>query len=769
MIAIILCSLAIVFGAISFWRLSGGSVDTVSITDYVVTILPQQKKSYGFGGLLRSSVQDAGSYKNADVPFQSRTMSSFSFSISNRGDDGFWIEGEEDRLQVNGKQADFHSPVRLTNGTNFKTVGRYGSASFTTHLDEEPNRVRLQLRSPIYYQLKSNRIRLSFGLSNELVNSPIDEVFIRTVLSQNQVENFVLEKKQEGGFLLRWEPDLARPLSSQSQLISALRVAGQGAREADISPETAIHAGTAIVKLSGNAGSNFFSSNSASIFGLKIGFLIILLAIAFGLPGFGMHTTQVRLPHGPVIFGSVAILSVIGLALTARDYLLPPYSQDHFPEYSKWLFISFVILYSIRIPIQHFRELQWIKMMPIFVLIYVVFNKPFEGVVALPPITTLALLVLTLAAVPFLIHFLMRAVSEFIKLAVNANWVRVVLFVCIPILLVIVVTIASGGRSALTVFGSRIHLPTLFMPILILGTVLVVSAAEAEQSSDWLRHRKIALASILLMIGLYYILSGRDHGGTAVLCVGVLAGMWASSRKSRPWGFTIALGAVFLIVMYLAIVFGQQRVDIALGGTEGAQRYFDEWVNLRTARDLARSGGLLGLYDRLYIPSSVSMNIYNDLVATYVAGFFGLVGLALMAVAYFLFYTRLLGGIFKLIDSKEQQVAPSLPSRAEARPEMPSPLAAARLPKASSIMSNSESIRHVLVAFGMSLITAFLFQLLWMLTANFWSKIPFSGLDLQPISASRISILAFIIILLGSINWIHNVNPPQQQGAPITP
>ncbi len=267
---------------------------------------------------------------------------------------------------------------------------------------------------------------------------------------------------------------------------------------------------------------------------------------------------------------------------------------------------------------------------------------------------------------------------------------------------------------------------------------------------------------MLAAVGLYYITSSFDHGGTILLGFGVIAAMWAASRRGRPWVFTGILAAIIIGMLYLAVAVGHERIDIAWGGEEGAERYFDEAVNLRTARDLARSGGVFGLYDHLYIPSSVSMNIYNDLATAYVTGFFGLAGLLLVVICYYLLYTRLLDGLLDLMDPKNRQVAvvnEQEPTLGEAWSSMPSPDTRSQAPRPDDeIRSPDEVVRYMLAAFAFAVTCVFLFQLLWVFTATLWRRVPISGLDLQPISASVISIVAFIILLLGSVAFVHNVH-----------
>jgi hypothetical protein len=268
---------------------------------------------------------------------------------------------------------------------------------------------------------------------------------------------------------------------------------------------------------------------------------------------------------------------------------------------------------------------------------------------------------------------------------------------------------------------------------------------------------------MLAVVGFYYLFSARgfiggDHGGAFVLGVAVLSSMWAAARRSPPWIWTSILAVVFIIAVFLlAKVAPHERLDIAWGGAEGAGRYFDAAVNLRTGRDLARSGGFWGLYEALYVPSSLGNNYYNDLAAAYVAGFFGLVGLALVFLVFYIVYTRLFAGLIALrkTDSetdgadtkrKDLRIPTEMPSLFELKSS------------ASPPDQSDQGVPQVWTSYGIAIVLVFLFQLLWVSAATLCRFIPFSGLDLQPISASVISILGFMVLLLGSVAWVHNVS-----------
>lgn len=766
-IGLILCLLACVLAVLGFWRLGGSSGYVLKVTDYITDVPAGQFRTFGFGGTSQTAMPQSTPFTNVGVPFQSRAMSSLSFSISHEEDGTYWIKGEEDDIQIRGEQFEKGNKIRLTNGASFKAVGQFGSASFTAELNEEPNKVRLHLRSPFYYRLTSDETRVTFGAVNEVVSAPISEVVVRTSLRDSQGERFILKKKEDGGFSIIREDDLARSASVGSEVLTAIG-GTQASRDgaASINAGDSHRIGTAMIRFASDVGWGPFSATPSRYFGVKLIFIMLLLACVFGLQGLSLDETQVRIPYGSIIFACVTVFSVIGLVLTARDYFLPPFEQGHYTEYVKALFYSLVALYLIRIPLGSFYE--WLLSgrsafaFLIFLIVFFLLGKPSIGLIRFPFIEFITFFF----GGAFVTNWVMRAVRTSTEYLSGANWLPVlILVVLVPIFLIMLVAYFTGGHSALTFHGVRFHIPTILTPLVTFGTALTVTLTERGQPKGWKKHRFLALFAILCAIGGYYYFSGFDHGGSFLLGVGGVAAMWFGSRvqwRDRPWVIIVALVALMALALYLAVVMEQQRIVIAWGGEEGAERFFSESVNLRTARDMAHAGGLRGLYEQLFVPSSVGMNIHNDLVTAYIAGFFGLLGLALVAWCYYLFYTRLLDGVLSLTSAEieEKKVVPTARQRTSAWEPMPT-LSVSHQETAQSNEDRTEedktSARHVFVAYALSITLIFLVQFIWVFTATLWRRFPISGLDLQPISASILSVVAFFIILLGSITFVRNV------------
>jgi len=728
------------------------------LTDYTVTIAPGQQRTFGYGGIDNASGQGTIAYRSPDVPFQSQTMSPLCFSIAKHDDGTYWIKGLDDRLQLGGELIEANQETHLANKVRFKTVGEYGGAVFTAFLDEDqPGEIRLQLQSPIYYTLASHQTRVTFGSASDIVRSPIDELVIRTALKDRPTETILIEKRMDAaGFIAKEEVDLADSSTKKSEVLDSLSNGKAATKTGEVSLESPSTApvGTVRVLFSGH-GSLFGVTNAAKLFGFKFSLAVILVAIAFGFRLFGSSDAQVPLPSGSIIFGCVTVFAAVGLSLAARDYLHAPFNQERFPLYEQCIVYSLAVLYLIRIPLQKFWTFRWLWALPLFLLVNVLLARPFDGFFAFPSVLSIVAFGFAYIALAFVAHYVMSFVIWFAATAITGNWMRVMLSLAIPAVIIIIFTRLMGGREAFHFGSFRIHLPTLFLPVLVFATALTVVITE-KRDTGWIKPRSYGVLSMLGIVLLYYLASGRDHGGAAVLSVGVFATMWAASTKRPPWVLS-SLSLVLLgAVTYVGTVYGQQqRLDIAWGGEEGVLRYFDQAVNLRTGRDLARAGGIFGLYDKLYVPSTVSMNIHNDLVTAYIAGFFGLLGLTIVVAAYFLFYTRLIGGIRDLVPPKlDNQKAAKQDNGGVLKRGQVSSMAVKPDDVKPSIAL--EEIRRVFVAYSRGIAAVFLFQFVWVFAATLWRRIPFTGLDLQPISASAISVLSFIIVLLGSVIFVRN-------------
>jgi cell division protein FtsW (lipid II flippase) len=168
---------------------------------------------------------------------------------------------------------------------------------------------------------------------------------------------------------------------------------------------------------------------------------------------------------------------------------------------------------------------------------------------------------------------------------------------------------------------------------------------------------------------------------------------------------------------------------LAWGTQEQQVLHYDPAINLRLGRDLARAGGAFGLGDQFFVPSGLRSNLHNDLIATYIAGYLGLVVLAITMLAYALFYLRLLGGLAWSLDSLNQQ----------------------------NKSNPSQDARRILIATAAAISVTYGIQALWMVAAALQQSVPLTGLDLQPISASNISLVNFFAVLSASVALAHNV------------
>ncbi len=427
------------------------------------------------------------------------------------------------------------------------------------------------------------------------------------------------------------------------------------------------------------------------------------------------------------------------MILSARDYFFHPH-HARFHEYLRCLYVSAVALVALRVPFDPEGGLPLARLArPLggayvyLLLAYLLIGETFDGAgMTVWWLLRSALFVAVAFAVllglsAFLQVFGRLGLRRMAQYAPDvAQFRRLLLLPCLLLLAVLLVARLLGGQEAVSLFGVRFHLPTLLLPLVVLwASLLVLLADSAPQRMVWLP----ASAMMALLPVVVYRLSSHDNGGSLILAMGVVSVL---GLGSRDWRLPAAVLAVVLAGgLGLAWLNESIRFELAWGGEEGRVLFYDEAKNLRLARDMARSGGLLGHGIALPIPSEMRSNIQSDLVAGYVVGFFGWLVFAVMVFAYWLFYNHLFGGLYQ-----------SLPRFRAARraPDPPGP-----------------EPRKFLLLYSSSLVLTFAFQALYVLCATFQPYVPFTGLDLQPLSTSAISVLSFFLVLLGSVAMSHTL------------
>jgi hypothetical protein len=171
---------------------------------------------------------------------------------------------------------------------------------------------------------------------------------------------------------------------------------------------------------------------------------------------------------------------------------------------------------------------------------------------------------------------------------------------------------------------------------------------------------------------------------------------------------------------------------LAWGGEEGRVLFYDAAKNLRLARDMARAGGFFGNYLNLPLPSEVRSNIHTDLMTSYIIGFFGWAVFAILMLAYLLFYSQLFSGLYRSLLSTKVY--------------------------AQAVSARFREGRRFLLNLSAALVLTFAFQALYVISATLQNHVPFTGLDLQPVSTSAISVISFFVVLLGSVALTHTFN-----------
>lgn len=733
-IGLSLLMLAGIILVISFWKMGSQAQDSIVLHSYITTIAQNGEKAFGYGG--------EGDDEKVDVPFQGRDMSNVSFTISRDTADRYWLKGKDDSISINRETLPPGQAVELTDGARFETRGALGRATFVAHLDDA-GAIGLQLRTPISQELRPGMSRLVLGPHHDPTPSRIDEIFFRTPPLHESISQSYFVSVKGGELLVEREQDLAYMDATvqDSRTTPDTSASNSTNNGSSVQPTpTPIYIKPGEVHTLGTVGLTFRNYAApfwplswfgrAQIYGLRLFLAMLLIGFMFS------RYPQVGWPYGYTIFGCAMLFASIGFVLSARDHFFFPY-HPRFREYLWFSFYSMIVLYALRVslkddsnasPGQRLRSLG-IAFLCIFG-VYLLINETFDGnSLSVWGLTKgllftaslfVASLVLSLAIQSFGTQKLAGLVSGW-------NLQRFRLWSIIPFLILMLFILLV--RSEALMVGFRIHLPTLLLPVIIIWTAILIWAAEAggERRQVW---SLLAIAFPLVVIAAYGLFS-RDSGGSAVLALGMIGVLWLGSKKK-----SVPLFATLLIIL-AGLAYASQnqpaRFELAWGQNE-ARLFFEEAKNLRLARDMSRASSLFGHFLELKVPAEVRSNIHSDLVAAYVIGFFGWMIFALLLFTYCLFYDLLFKGLYQTL------LAPKEPAKDD---------------DGAAQNAHSQERRLLLIMVG-ALILTFAGQAMWVASATLQSIIPLTGLDLQPISTSSISVLSFFLVLLGSVALAHS-------------
>jgi len=721
----------------NFWRMADRVPDAVVLTGFVTELPPGQQRSFGYGG--------DGQDQSVDVPFQSPEMSNVSFRISREGA-GYLIKADDDEVVVRrgrilpGRERlapGSPEALELSDGDRFEARGTLGRASFTVSIPEDSNELRLRLARPLFYDIRRDangqnrdQTRLVFGPAPEPLPVAHDELLFRSHFREGRPVRSYRISTLDNHLRLFAEGELGDEVTAQA--------AAQGSQPPpppapiNLRPGDEAIVGTNIISY-GHHVRPFLGTqvNVVRLFAFKLVAAILLAGVALLV---GPH---VRWPRGFLIYSCAGLFVSISLVLSGRDALFPPHS-GRFSEYLTILYYCVLFLCMLRIPLSSGEEtssrsdyLRLLALYPIFFVIYLLISLPFAPTsyglwdVFRAGVKVLFQCVGALAfalATNWVAHRALRRINE-AEWSPSLMW-RWILSPLVAILVLVFATWMAGGQEALTLGIGRIHLPTLLLPVVIIWVSAAARAAgEAEEMTGWW----LLIISLfgLMAVGFYRFFSD-DNGGASLLAAGLFFALFLSTRRR----LVPALLALVLVVGGFGVAWLSRspRFGLAWGGPEVGVLYFDQAKNLRLARDMAREGGR-GL--DLLIPAEVRSNIHNDLIAAFVAGYFGWLVFAFVFFAFFAFYYHLFDG---LKTSYASRFVPGDDYDGE---------------------GYFDRARETLLAAGGSLILTFALQAAWVMTASLQKIVPLTGLDLQPISVSTISVLSFIVILLGTVTLAH--------------
>lgn len=725
----------------SFIQMGGKARGALLLTAYVVPLAPGTEKTFGYGG-------ETGMTQD-HVPLQGREMSNRAFKVSRGQGDGLKVVPLEDRIRYAGRWYDGEkNSFDVKDGERFTTRGPLGSATFIVRFDRQSNALHLRLSDPIYREFDPQKAtRLVFGIRHVPLPAPVDEIFFRVGAGVGRASGFTLTLEGDG---LHLTPE--RDLSDEP-----VNVVRQPADSAATPMPTPAPAGPqAIILASGRAQAQAInglelafvhvSPDAVKWYGLKLFLAILLIGAAF------LRGPQVPITNGFVLFSAVTFLLSLGTVLSARDFFFAPHA-GRFEKYIQVAFWAAMLLYGLRYT--HAAETAdaeqekdagdnnaWVGLLVggiCFVVAFCALNGGWDevdwsltgslwvGWKGLAVVMAGWILVLMLTHVFYrVVWFLLREVAT-PPLSAGATWIIFGLALAPLCFYVLARLLGFSIMLAVPVIG-RIYLPVLFLPIMVAGAVMAISAAETGDEAAK-RLRNTVLILLWGTVAVYRFLSG-DNGGTLIVVIGLLGACWVAMRDRR---IPALLTLLMLAGGVWALLSTPERFELAWQSEEAQVHYFDEAKNLRTARDLARAGGWTGQWLDLRIPSDVRGNIHNDLASAYVAGYFGWLILGVSLLAYALIYMTLWGALSGLQQPDELYALGGFPARD------------------GGADASAADHRMALTMIAGCLVFVLFVQNVWAFAQPLQPLVPLVGFDLQPISTSGSSVLSFLVVLIGSV------------------
>jgi hypothetical protein len=715
-VAVIFVGISLSLAIFGFWRMGNSARDAVSLTEYTTVVAAGQEKSFGYGG----EMQD----QQASVEFQGREMSDICFLMKRDASQGLFVTGKDDSLQIGRRLIVPGLSVGITEGTRFTTRGVLGRASFYVSRSPATDSVSLKLAAPVYWDVGPRPMRILIGPVQEPVASPIDEIHIRASAVDIGTPTRYQIQPAPCGLQFTPELDYGSP-AGETALRPTCLVSG---RPLTIGPVTLqYHPYSApVATIFG------YGFNRVHFYGVKLAIALLLGVLLFSLP------VQITWPYAKSLYGAISLMVVIGTILSARDYLFEPHA-DRFLSYTAAIPILAGVLFALRIP---FFE-TGVVLAPLwqwrtvglaclgFGFISTMLHDQFTGssISPLPDrhFVVGCLLFLLACAFAAALLFALRRVFDHWKGMVwtEAHFRALLVLGSLPLLLIAANRLLLGGSEAIHLPGFRVHLVTLLVPFLAFFVSWLLWVANSDTTNLPRRVFWTSLFGFVITAG--YWISSRDNGGMALLLLAFAAAISLGLRsRLYPLAFLLVFGTGGY---FIARTSNSPRFELAWGTQEQQVLHYDPAINLRLGRDLARAGGPFGLGDQFFVPSGLRSNLHNDLIATYIAGYLGLVVLAITMLAYALFYVRLLGGLAWSLDGLDQQ----------------------------NKSNPSQDARRILIATAAAIGVTYGFQALWVVAAALQQSVPLTGLDLQPISASNISLVNFFAVLCASVAISHNV------------